>query len=244
MNKKSTVIGIITARGGSKSVPKKNIKEICGKPLIAWTIESALRAKNMDRLICSTDSEEIAEVARAYGAETPFIRPAEFAQDLTPDLPVFEHALGWLQEQEGSVPDAVVHLRPTGPMRTSEDIEAAIDLLLAHPEADSVRCVAEAPLHPVKTYKFEGERLLPFVPDEVVGIVEAYNQPRQKLPKAYASLAYLSTIWSRTILDGHSICGKHIIGMIVPEINCADINGPLDFEFARVVLAQRLKGLL
>ncbi len=241
---KPLVYGIITARGGSKSVPKKNIKEICGKPLIAWTIESALRAKNMDRLICSTDSEEIAEVARAYGAETPFIRPAEFAQDLTPDLPVFVHALEWLKEHEGVSPEAVVHLRPTGPLRTTADVEQAIDLLLAHPEADSVRCVAEAPLHPVKTYKLDGDRLLPFVPDEVVGMVEAYNQPRQKLPKAYASLAYLSTIWSRTILDGKSICGKHIIGMIVPEINCVDINGALDFEFARVALAQRLQGLV
>ncbi len=237
------VYGIITARGGSKSIPKKNIKEICGKPLIAWTIEAAKRAHNMDRLICSTDSEEIAEVARAYGAETPFLRPAEFAQDKTPDLPVFEHALGWFQEQEGKIPDAVVHLRPTGPLRTTEDVVGSIELLLAHPEADSVRCVTEAFLHPLKTYAFQGEYLRPFISEEVSGIPEAYNAPRQILPKAYASVAYLSTIWSRTILEKHSICGTRMIGMIVPEENTPDINGPMDFEYARIALDRRLRGV-
>lgn len=240
MEKPPLVYGIVTARGGSKSIPKKNIKEICGKPLIAWTVEAAKRAKNIDRLICSTDSEEIAEVARAYGAETPFIRPAEFAQDSTPDLPVFEHALAWFREHEGVVPDAVVHLRPTGPLRTTEDIEASINLLLAYPEADSVRCVTEAVLHPLKTYTLSGEYLAPFIPESVSGIPEAYNAPRQKLPKAYASVAYLSTIWSRTILEKHSICGTKMIGMIVPAENTPDINDAMDFEYARIALERRL----
>lgn len=236
------VYGIVTARGGSKSIPKKNIKEICGKPLIAWTIEAAKRAKNIDRLICDTDSEEIAAIAKEYGAEIPFMRPAEFAQDLTPDLPVFVHALNWFREHEGAVPDAVVHLRPTGPMRTTEDIEAAIDLLLAHPEADSVRCVAEAPLHPLKTYSLDVEGYLqPFIPESVSGMKEPYNMPRQALPKAYASLAYLSVIWSKTILEQNSMTGKRFLGQIVPFENTVDINDPVDFEVARIVLGMRLE---
>jgi N-acylneuraminate cytidylyltransferase len=238
---KPKVYAIVTARGGSKSIPKKNIKEICGKPLIAWTIEAAKRARNIDRLICDTDNEEIAAIAKEYGAEIPFMRPAELAEDLTPDLPVFVHAVKWFGEHEGVTPDAVVHLRPTGPMRTTEDIEAAIDLLLAHPEADSVRCVAEAPLHPLKTYTLGADNYLtPFIPESVSGMKEPYNLPRQALPKAYASLAYLSVIWSRTILE-NSMTGKRFLGQIVPFENTVDINDPVDFEVARVVLAKRLE---
>ncbi len=237
---KPLVYGIITARGGSKSVPKKNIREIAGKPMIAWTVLSALKAKGIDRLICSTDSQEIADIAKEYGAEIPFLRPAEHAQDLTPDLPVFVHALEWFRDNEGKVPDMVVHLRPTGPLRTAEDIDAAIDLLSAHPEADSVRCVAEAELHPLKTYSItERGELRPFIPESVFGLHEAYNMPRQKLPKAYASYAYLSTIWSKTILEKQSMSGEKILAGIVPRANTLDIDSPEDFEVVRVMLERR-----
>lgn len=242
VSEKPIVYGIITARGGSKSIPKKNIKEMCGKPLIAWTIEAAKRAHGLDRLVLTTDSEEIAEIGRAWGAETPFLRPTEFAGDRTPDLPVFEHALAWFREHEGRVPDMVVHLRPTGPLRTTKDIDDSIALLRVHPEADSVRCVAKAPLHPLKTYRLEGDRLFPFIPESVSGIPEAYNQPRQALPPAFASLAYLSAIWTRTILDKHSMCGTDIVALVVPEENTLDIDSPLGFELARVALKNRLAG--
>lgn len=234
------VYGIITARGGSKSVPKKNIKELLGKPLIAWTIEAAKKAPSLDRIICSTDSEEIAEIAKHFGAEVPFFRPPEYAEDNTPDFPVFEHALSWFEEHEQKIPDAVVHVRPTCPLKTPEDIEAAIALLLAHPEADSVRCVAEVPHHPLKMYRFNRGFLEPFVPEHVYGIREPHGQPRQALPKAYASFAYLSAVWSRTIREQQSLSGKKMLGLVVSEENVFDINTALDFEIATVLLRARL----
>lgn len=244
MQNKPVIFGLVTARGGSKSIPKKNIKEICGKPLIAWTIESAKKSKYLDRVICSTDNEEIAAVAKQFGAEVSFLRPVEFAQDATPDLPVFEHALRWFLENEKILPDIIVHLRPTGPLRTTEDIDAAIELLLSHPEADSIRCVAKAPLHPLKTYRLDEKNYLqPFVPESVYGIPEAYNKPRQQLPKAYASLGYLSVIWSKTILELHSMCGTKILGLEVPEENAIDIDSPIDFIVAEAALSRRLKGI-
>jgi CMP-N,N'-diacetyllegionaminic acid synthase len=157
-------IGLLIARGGSKRIPGKNIKEFCGKPLIAWSIEEAKKSKYMKRIIVSTDDEEIARVAKEYGAEVPFMRPLELAQDLTPDLPVFEHALRWLEEHEGAMPELVGHLRGTGPMRTAEDMDKGIEMLINNPEYDSVRAVIPTPLHPMKTYKLEGDTLLPFIP--------------------------------------------------------------------------------
>lgn len=235
------VYGIITARGGSKGVPGKNIKDLCGKPLIAWTIDEAKKSKLIDRLVLTTDDEAIAEVGRRYGAETLFMRPKELAEDLTPDLPVFEHALRWFEQHEGSIPDAVVHLRPTGPLRTVEDIDAGIELLLDHPEVDSVRALYPAPHHPLKTYRLEGNKVFPFVPDEVYGIPEAYNAPRQILPKAYAASGYVSMIWSRTILDGKSMTGKNFLGYEVEKKNVCDIDSPIDFEIARMRMQERLE---
>src|SRR5829696_9130788 len=107
------VLAIVTARGGSKGIPKKNIKDVAGHPLIAYSVAAGIEAETVDRVITSTDDPEIAEIARAYGAEIPFMRPAELAADDTRDLPVFQHALEWLEKQEGYVPSIVVHLRPT-----------------------------------------------------------------------------------------------------------------------------------
>src|SRR5512140_3943973 len=110
-------LAIIPARGGSKGIPRKNIRDVAGYPLIAYSIAAGLQARTVTRVIVSTDDEEIAAVAREWGAETPFLRPAEFAQDKTTDLPVFEHALKWLEEVEGYHPDVIVQLRPTSPIR-------------------------------------------------------------------------------------------------------------------------------
>ncbi len=111
------ILALIPARGGSKGIPRKNIRSFAGYPLIAWSIAAAKQSELVTRVIVSTDDEEIAAVARECGAETPFLRPAEFAQDNTTDLPVFEHALQWLEENEGYQPEIVVQLRPTSPIR-------------------------------------------------------------------------------------------------------------------------------
>ncbi|HEY5670648.1 MAG TPA: acylneuraminate cytidylyltransferase family protein, partial [Anaerolineales bacterium] len=113
----SQVLTLIPARGGSKSIPRKNIRPFAGHPLIAYSIAAGLCAETVTRVIVSTDDDEIAAVARRYGAETPFLRPDEYSQDNTPDLPVFQHALNWLEEHDGYRPEIVVHLRPTSPFR-------------------------------------------------------------------------------------------------------------------------------
>src|SRR4051794_19542770 len=125
------VIALIPARGGSKGIPRKNVVEIAGKPLIAWSILQALESTRITRVVVSTEDGEIAAVAEEWGAEVPFVRPAEHAGDLSPDIDVVRHALEFFAEHESSVPELVVHLRPTGPVRRVADIDAAVDLLRA-----------------------------------------------------------------------------------------------------------------
>lgn len=233
--------GVIIARGGSKRIPGKNVKNFCGKPLIAWTIEEAKKVTGMSRILVSTDDEEIARVAREYGAEVPFMRPSELAEDLTPDLPVFQHLLEWLQTNEGTLPDAVAHLRVTGPLRTSEDMQRGIELLTAQPEYDSLRAVIPAPLHPLKTYRLEGGTLLPYISDEVSGLHEPYNAPVQSLPKAYASAGYFSVIRTRTLQELNSMTGPKILGYVCDAINATDIDTPFDFMIAEARMKQRLE---
>src|SRR5512136_3026677 len=117
------VLALIPARGGSKSIPRKNIRLFAGRPLIAYSIAAGLAAETVTRLIVSTDDEEIAQIARKYGAETPFLRPTEISQDNTPDLPVFQHTLTWLADQEAYAPEIVVQLRPTSPFRRVTHID-------------------------------------------------------------------------------------------------------------------------
>ena len=141
MVKKPEVLALIPARGGSKGIPRKNIRDYGGAPLIAWSIAAALRAETVTRVIVSTDDEEIAAVAREWGAETPFLRPAELAQDDTTDYPVFRHALDWLAAHENYRPEVVVQLRPTSPVRPIHLVDDAVQLLFEHPFADCVRGV-------------------------------------------------------------------------------------------------------
>lgn len=239
------IIGIIPARGGSKRIPRKNLAVIGGMPLIGFTIEAARRSKRLTRVIVSTDDPEIAEVARSFGAEVPFIRPKDLAADLTPDLPVFEHALRFLSEREGA-PEMVAHLRVnTGLFRTPEDIDRGIELLLRHPEYDSVRAVVPAPLHPLKTYRLEGKRLLPFLPEEYLsrfGVSEPWNEPVQSLPPVFAAAGYFSALWSKTILAFHSMTGPRILGYEVDPSHALDIDTPEELALARIRFSERAGG--
>src|SRR4030065_943344 len=147
------IFALIPARGGSKSTPHKNIPPLAGFPLIAYSIAAAKQSNLVTRTIVSTDDDEIARIAREYGAETPFMRPAEFAQDHTTDFPVFSHALGWLKEHEGYQPEVVVQLRPTSPMRPPGCVDQSVQVLLDHPEADSVRGVIPSGQNPYKMWR-------------------------------------------------------------------------------------------
>lgn len=229
---KPEVLTIVPARGGSKGIPRKNIRPFAGYPLIAFSIAAALQAETVTRVIVTTDDEEIAEVARCYGAGTPFLRPAELAGDRTLDLPVFQHALKWLAENEGYHPDIVVHLRPTTPVRPPDLVDKSVRLLLAHPEADSVRGITPARENPFKMWLTDGEdesiRPLTTVP----GIDESYNAPRQILPIAYQHTGLIDVIRPDTILKLNSMSGKTILPIIFDPSYAADLDTPDDWRRA------------
>jgi N-acylneuraminate cytidylyltransferase len=210
------ILALIPARGGSKGVPRKNIMMIAGKPLIAYSILQAHASQRINRVIVSTDNEEIAEVARQWGAETPFMRPAEYAQDLSPDIDVFRHALTWLAENEGYRPDMVVHLRPPGPVRRVELIDQAIDLLAAHLEADALRSVRLALETPYKMWHITADGYLQPVL-RIEGVPDCQSLPRQQLPPVYWQSGYVDVIRPRAILEKNSMWGDCAIPFIVDE---------------------------
>ena len=224
------VVAIIPARGGSKGIPHKNIRDFAGYPLIAYSISAGLQSHYVTRTIVSTDDEEIAAVARQYGAETPFLRPAEFAQDRTMDYPVFRHALGWLAENEGYHPDVLVQLRPTSPARPRDCVDNAIQILLDHPEVDSVRGVVEAGENPYKMWQIENGsgRMHPLL--EVDGIKEAFNTPRQSLPPVYWQTGHIDAIRPRAILEKKSMSGDIIMPLVIDPRYTIDIDTPADWK--------------
>lgn len=218
------VLTLIPARGGSKGIPRKNIRSFAGWPLIAWSIAAAQQSKYVTRIIVSTDDEEIAAVAREHGAETPFLRPAEFAQDKSTDLPVFEHALNWLAEHEGYRPEVVVQLRPTSPVRPRGLIDDAIQILLDHPDADCVRGVVPSGQNPFKMWRFDDPKqpMKPLL--SVEGIAEPYNAPRQILPPTYWQTGHIDAIRVSTILERHTLTGDVIYPLVIDSKYTVDID--------------------
>ena len=227
---KPEVLAIIPARGGSKGIPHKNIKLFAGYPLIAYSIAAGLQSELTTRVVVSTDDEEIAEIARKWGAETPFLRPAEFAADNTLDLPVFQHALSWLKEHENYVPDIVLQLRPTSPARPRTLVDEAVKLLMAHPEADSVRGVVPADENPHKMWRVDPKTGLMNGLLKVDGIDEPYNAPRQKLPPVYWQTGHIDAIRpERTFMAGDSMSGKNILPLFLDPAFTIDIDTPFDW---------------
>ena len=208
------VLAIIPARSGSKSVVDKNIRNIAGKPMIAYSIEHGLKAECIDRVIVSTDSKKYADISREYGAEVPFIRPAEYATDTSLDIDVFRHALTFLKENEGYEPELVVQLRPTYPIRRISDIEAMVKYMKEHPDVDSMRCIAPAKEIAYKMWFKDDEGMLsPIMTD----IPECYNMPRQQLPKIYYQNACIDVVRAKVILEQNSMSGKKIAGYEMDE---------------------------
>lgn len=228
------IVAIIPARGGSKGIPRKNIVSLGGKPLLAWSIAAALDCPEIGRTVVSTDDEEIAAVARQYGAEVPFMRPSELARDDTVDYPVFHHALTWLRDNEGYTPELVVHLRPTSPFRRSGLIGEALSHLERHPDADCLRTISEAPLTPYKMWRKDGDYMRPFA--QIEG-VESYNMPRQDLPPVYWHNGVLDVIRARTILEQGSISGSRIIHLEMADTDVVDIDNRQDLIRAEAILA-------
>lgn len=209
MEEYMNVLAVIPARSGSKSVVNKNIRDFNGKPMLAHSIEHAKASKHINRIILSTDSQEYALIGQKYGAEIPFIRPEQYATDEALDIDVFYHCLKFLDEKEGYKVDIVVQLRPTYPIRDVEDIDKMIELLQTNKEIDSVRSIAPATEIPYKMWKRNEEGMLTPILTE---IKEAYNMPRQDLPKIYYQNASIDVTRGDIILKEHSMSGQRIYG--------------------------------
>lgn len=229
-------VSIIPARGGSKGIPRKNIIDFNGKPLIAHSIEHALNANLGSRVIVSTDDEEIAEISRSFGAEVPFIRPKELAEDHVLDLPVFVHALKWLKDEEGFDPEIVIHLRPTAPYRKPEWIDEAVKLLLEHPEADSVRSVSEPDKHPYRIFELDSHGFL----DPIMQHrhPEPYLLRRQDLPKMFYYNCVIDITRAQTIFEKASMTGDRLFPYIMNPDDVIDIDSPRDLEIAKALFGK------
>lgn len=222
------ILALIPARSGSKNPPNKNIKLFKGKPLFCRSIDHAKKSKLISRCVVSTDSRKYAEIAKKHGAEVPFLRPKKFAGDLSTDLEVFKHALGWLKENEGYVPDLIVHLRPTSPIRDPKMIDKAITMMIKHPEADSLRSVILAKNTPFKMWMVKGEHLVPLL--KLKGLKEPYNSPRQILPKVYWQNACIDIVRPTAILTKNSMTGDKILSFIMDDFYDVDIDTKEDLK--------------
>jgi len=237
MKKLAEVLAVVTARGGSKGIPGKNIRPFAGYPLIAYSIAAGRQAATVTRLVLSTDDERIAQVGRQYGAEVPFLRPAELARDDTLDWPVFKHVLTWLETKESYRPQAVVHLRPTSPLRPKNCVDEAVRLLLDRPEADSVRTVIPAEQNPYKMWRLAGDGSLKSLLT-VEGIREPYNSPRQALPAAYWQTGHVDVVRPSVILGKRSMSGRKILPLIVDSRFAVDLDKPSQWPLAEGLLRQ------
>lgn len=204
------VLALVPARGGSKSIPRKNLRILGGKPMVVHAINHGLQASSINRVILTTDDAEIAEVGANAGAEVPFMRPAEFAEDLSTDYDFVRHALTWLRINEQYSPDLVVQLRPTTPVREVGLIDRAVAFLASSPDADSLRAVAPACFSPYKMWRLTDNGFLSPIM-ELPGIDEPYNQARQRLPKVYQHDAFLDITWPSTVFNQGSITGRNIL---------------------------------
>ncbi|MCK4733486.1 MAG: acylneuraminate cytidylyltransferase family protein [Methanophagales archaeon] len=217
-------VAIIPARRGSKGIPRKNVKEFCGKPLIAYIIETALKVEELDRVIVSTEDNEIAEIAKRYGADIPFMRPEELARDETPTLSVLQHAVKYLEDKENYKPDIVVLLYATSPLLKAERVSKAIKML-KEGEFDSVLSVEEDRGHYWIEKDGKHARLYPKAPKN--------RQFEKPLLKENGAIY----VYKRDILmkDGKINSGKKGL-LIMQEEESIDIDEPIDFEIAEFLM--------
>ena len=230
------VVGVVTARAGSKGIPGKNTKLLAGKPLILYIVEAALASRAFDRVIISTDDPAAADLARAHGCEVPFMRPPELARDDTPHLPVMQHALAWLRDHDGYEPDSVMTLLPTSPLCQPAHFRDAVALELAK-NADSVIGVEELPAHfnPMRVVSVDDEgwaRLF-------VGALPVKRRPgrRQDMPPAWVLNGAIYLFKTRCLYDAEpSLYGDRVAAMVMPPPYGLNLDDPEDWE--------RVEGLL
>jgi len=233
MNKNKKIIAIIPARGGSKGIPKKNIVNLVGFPLIAYSIAVAKLSKLIERIIVSTDDKEIAGVAKKYGAEVPFLRPKEFAKDDSPDIEFFQHAISWFRDNEKYQPEYFVHLRPTTPLREPELVDRAIRKILNSKEATSL-CSGHEVETPYKQFQIKNGFFVGLFPNDPRP--EYYNLPRQTFPSAYYPNGYVDVIKLQVLRETNSLYGSRILPFLTSvagDIDCLEDLDYIKFELTR-----------
>lgn len=221
------VYAIIPARSGSKGVPNKNIRLLAGYPLIAYSIAAAKMSKNIVRTIVSTDSGEISSIAKRYGAEVPFLRPAGLAQDNSADIDFVLHAIDWFGKNENKIPDYLVHLRPTTPLRKPAIIDQAIQEIKSRLESTSLRSGHPASESPFKWFLRNTQGYF-------TGILPGYsndflNLPRQSFPVVYIPDGYVDVLKTAFIVESRNLHGDRMVGFISPT--CVEVDSFEDFEF-------------
>jgi CMP-N,N'-diacetyllegionaminic acid synthase len=228
------VLGIIPARGGSRRVPRKNIRLLAGKPLIAYTIEAALHSTSIERLVVSTDDEEIAEVARKWGAEVPFLRPAELAKSDTPDQPVFLHVLEWLKNNDDYEPEIVVNLRPTTPFKTPQIIDRVVKKI-RDTGADVVRTMTlvEGVHHPYWMYRLSEDGSAELISGDIK--LSKYYQ-RQLLPPVYRINGVVDAMKTHIIYKENILDNQNMKGVIISEKESMDVDTEFDFMHCEYIL--------
>jgi N-acylneuraminate cytidylyltransferase len=212
----------------------KNIKLLAGYPLIAYSIRAALQCKSAKRVIVSTDSERYAEIAREYGAEVPFLRPSDISGDLSKDLDFFNHALNWLLRHEGKVPDLLVHLRPTTPLRDPTFMENAIQLLQSSDGATALRSVHEMSESAYKSFEISDHCLKSVGSGSMA--LDAANDARQGYPRTYHANGYVDVVRSSMILNEGKLHGDKVLAFITPpavEVDTDEDFDYLEFQAAR-----------
>ena len=228
--KKPTIVALIPARAGSKRVPDKNIRLLAGHPVMAYTIAAAEQSNIFTDIIVSTDSEQYADVAAHYGAEVPFLRPAKFAADRSPDIEWLEYTLTTLREK-GREYDCFSILRPTSPFRLAETIQRAWQAFLSEIGVDSLRAVEKCQQHPGKMWVIRGRRMFPLMP------LSPAEQPWHSsqytsLPEVYIQNASLEMAWTRVAFDEHTIAGNVLMPFLTHDYEGFDVNNPYDWKLA------------
>ena len=233
-----SILTLIPARSGSKGIPDKNIKLLNGKPLIQYSIDQAKKSKYTEqmRIIVSTDSENYASIAKKLGAECSFLRPTEISQDLSTDYQFIEHALNYLKKKENYIPDIILQLRPTQPLRRVEDIDKCLDIFIQkRNNYDSLRSVTKFEKSPYKMYSIEGENLIPLF-KEINGIKEPYNECRQHLPDTYIHTGYIDIFNSKIVRKG-TISGDRVYPYVLENTGIVDIDTMYDWEKSEKLLS-------
>ena len=223
-----TMIAIIPARSGSKGVPGKNIKLLGGIPLFAFSIIAAKMMPSVSRVIVSTDSEEYAQIAKRYGAEVPFLRPNEISGDKSTDFDLFLHALNWFKENENLIPEYILHLRPTTPLRNPQIMEEAVKLFFENINlASSLRSGHSAPESPYKWFLKDENNYFKGLRDDLTP--EKVNLPRQSFPSVYIPDGYIDILKSSVILDSGTLHGDKMLVFESPF--CVEVDTKDDFEY-------------